>query len=376
MTGPVPPAAVVATPRVLDDPAWFGAAMGTAALAVVAALNPGRIEVLARPSHALGVLLFVVSASVFLGLLVRDFALRGLGRGVRSHLRSPQTGAAYATIPGSLNVMAVAALQLWPSLDERVIGWWIVAALAGTGTTLGLWLIVEFFVSAFEHAGVEARSISGVWFIPETVVLLGALLFSELARTGPAGAAQNLTVLAFALLGAGAVLFAFTASIFINRLVLHAHDPSREVPALVIMMSPMAVTSMALQSVARDASILGGVWSAAVLEMSAVLAAMLWGFGLWWLVVVLVIAKHAGRSALTGTAADWGFVFPPAAMVIATLVLGRFWAAPILEGLGAVLSVVLLVVWTTVVLTSTRIVAASRSRAPRPPDDAARPGGQ
>lgn len=344
------------TVRTLDDPAWFGAAMGTAAVGAVAALNPGRAAALEAPSHVLGVGLLALSSLAFVVLLVRDFGVRGMGRTLRAQMRSPITGAVFATIPGSVNVIAVAAIKLWPWLTTSATGWWFVALLASVGTALGLWLTVEFFVGAFEHAQVEARSISGVWFIPETVILLGALLFSELARTAPV-AAQNLTVLAFALLGAGGILFAFTASMFINRLVLHAHNPKAEVPAVMIMISPLAVTSMALPAVALDATLVGGTWTAAVLEMSAVLAAMLWGFGLWWIAVAAMIASHARRSALTDTAADWAFIFPPAAMVLATLTLARFWQAPLVEGLGVAMSVVLVAIWATVATRSVRIIA-------------------
>ena len=40
-------------------------------------------------------------------------------------------------------------------------------------------------VGAFEHEQFQAEDITGIWFIPETVVLLGSLLFAELAPTGP-----------------------------------------------------------------------------------------------------------------------------------------------------------------------------------------------
>ena len=342
--------------RILDDPAWFGAAMGTGAVAAVAAMNPGGLAALEGISQALGIALLALTIAIFVALAVRDFAFRGMGRTLTSRLRSPITGAAYASIPGTLNVMAVASVQLWPTLTASIAGWWVVAILAGTGTALGLWLTVEFFVSAFEHPGVDARDISGVWFIPETVVILGALLFSELARNGPAAAAHGLTVLAFALLGAGGLLFAFTATMFINRLVLHAHDPRGAVPAVWIMISPLAVTSLALQSVARDATLVGGRWTGAVLEMSAVLAAMLWGFALWWMAAASVITRHSGRAALTGTAADWAFVFPTAAMVIATLSLGRFWNSVVVEILGSAFSVALLVIWAVVATLSARVL--------------------
>jgi tellurite resistance protein TehA-like permease len=335
--------------------------MATAAVAAVAAQNPGQATALTGPSHALGVVLLCMSLVAFAALILRGLASDGVAHTVGDRLRSPVTGAALATIPGSINVLAVAAVRLWPSLTASASGWWSIAALAALGTALGLWLTVEFFVSAFEHPGVDARHISGVWFIPETVILLGALLFSELARTGPEGASQGLTVLALALLGAGGLLFTLTATMFVNRLVLHAHDRSSEVPAVWIMISPLAVTSLAIQSVARDASLVGARWPGAIEETSAVLAAMLWGFALWWTAVAAVISRHAGRAALTGTAADWAFVFPMAAMVIATLALGRVWDARTVEALGVVLSLWLVAVWGAVAAGSVRALRRGRS---------------
>ena len=76
-------------------------------------------------------------------------------------------------------------IRVWPATVSSTAGWWLLATLAGIGTVLGLWLTVVFFVGAFEHEQFQAEDISGIWFIPETVVLLGSFLFAELAVTGP-----------------------------------------------------------------------------------------------------------------------------------------------------------------------------------------------
>jgi tellurite resistance protein TehA-like permease len=113
-----------------------------------------------------------------------------MGRNLAGKLRSPRTGPAYATVPGALNVLAVGILRVWPATTDTPAGWWLLITLAGVGTALGLCLTVVLFVGAFEHEQFKAEDISGIWFIPETVVLLGAFLFAELAPTGPAAAVR------------------------------------------------------------------------------------------------------------------------------------------------------------------------------------------
>ena len=333
---------------VLDDPAWFGAVMGSGGTAIVASMNPGRIGFLTAIGDVTAVLLLVASGAAFIALCIRDFLVKRLGRGLADRLRSPMTGPAYATIPGAINVLAVGVITVWPATISTPVGWGVLAALAGVGTFLGLWLTVTFFAAAFEHEQVRAEDISGIWFIPETVVLLGSLMFAQLATTGPPAAGRGLEVLAAALLGAGGLLFGFTAVIFVNRLVLHPGVHRTGAPAMWIMISPLAVTSLAMQSVAGGDHVLGGSWTSAVHEVATFGAAVLWGFALWWIAAAAVITRHAGRAALTYTAADWGFVFPSAAMVIATLTLGRWWQSGLVEVIGFGLGVLLAVVWVAV----------------------------
>ena len=52
-------------PPVLDDPAWFGAIMGSAATATVAALHPGEIGSLSGFADATAAILLIASITVF-----------------------------------------------------------------------------------------------------------------------------------------------------------------------------------------------------------------------------------------------------------------------------------------------------------------------
>ena len=96
----------------LDDPAWFGAVMGSAATATVAALRPGDIGALSGFAGATATILLISSFMVFSALFVRDFIIKGLGRTLSAKLRSPRTGPAYTTIPGAINVLAVGVIRV------------------------------------------------------------------------------------------------------------------------------------------------------------------------------------------------------------------------------------------------------------------------
>ena len=110
-----PPSVPVQPAPALDDPAWFGAVMGSAATATVASLHPGQIGVLTGFADATATILLIASITAFVVLVVRDFLIRGLGRNLAGKLRSPRTGPAYATIPGAINVLAVAVIRVWPA---------------------------------------------------------------------------------------------------------------------------------------------------------------------------------------------------------------------------------------------------------------------
>ena len=347
----------------LDDPAWFGAVMGSGATAIVVSMNPGQVDALSGFAHVTAILLVIGSGTLFCWLLVRDFAFRRLGRGVMDRLRSPRSGPAYATIPGALNVLAIAVIRVWPGAGATAIGWSVLLGVALLGTALGVALTVILFVTAFEHENFRAEDLSGIWFIPETVVLLGSLLIADLAELGPVFVAQGLAVVATAVLGSGGILFAVTAVIFVNRLVMHAGLPKAGAPAMWIMISPLAVTSLALQAVSAGQKNLGGIWTSAVREGATLAAGFLWGFALWWIAAAAVVTAHVGRSALTRSAADWGFVFPTAAMVIATLTLARTWRSGWVEVVGFVLAVTLGVVWLGVTAATLATIRSGRARA-------------
>ncbi|MFN8125349.1 MAG: hypothetical protein U0R64_02375 [Candidatus Nanopelagicales bacterium] len=296
------------------------------------------------------------SAVFFTFLVVRDFAFHGLGRRVLADLRSPTDGPAYATIPGAINVLAIALVHL---VGFTPVTMWVVLVLGAVGTLLGLGLTVVFFTNAFENREFNAEDVSGTWFIPETVLLLGAMLAGMLSAVLPEAWDRSLGVIAFGLLGAGLILFALTATLYFHRLIQFRQDDSG-VPSLWIMMSPLSVGALALPIVAASTADLGGAWGGAIVQAAHLVAALMWGFSMWWFAAAALVTWRWSGQPLTFTPADWGFVFPFAAMVLSTLALGRLWESGLMEALGVLLSFALAAVWIVVFVSA--IVSLRRAR--------------
>ncbi len=263
-----------------------------------------------------------------------------------SHNAQEKEEARAGTIPGAINVLAIALVHL-VGLPPGSVTMWVVFGLGVVGTSLGVALTVVFFANAFTAEEFRAEDVSGTWFIPETVLLLGALLAGMLSAVMPTEWDRTLGVIAFGLLGAGLVLFALTAVLFFSRLIQYRQDDSG-VPSLWIMMSPLSVGALALPIVASSTADLGGAWGGAVIQAAHLMSSLLWGFSIWWLAAATVVTWRTAGHPLTFTPADWGFVFPFAALVLSTLALGRLWESGLMEGMAVGLGLVLLGVWVAV----------------------------
>lgn len=74
-------------------------------------------------------------------------------------------------------------------------------------------------------------------------------------------------------------------------------------------------------------------------------AAILCGFGLWWLVLALLISLRYVREGLPFNMGWWAFTFPIGVYSLATLTLGRMTGVFLFEGLGAAFVLMLAAFW-------------------------------
>jgi tellurite resistance protein TehA-like permease len=84
-----------------------------------------------------------------------------------------------------------------------------------------------------------------------------------------------------------------------------------------------------------------------------------WGFGLWWLALaVVLLVRYVRNGGVPFHSGWWAFVFPLGAYTAATVTLARSWQSPVLEATSLVLYLGLLAAW---VIVGIRTAAGLRS---------------
>ncbi|MCH9719388.1 MAG: hypothetical protein K0U60_05910 [Actinomycetia bacterium] len=342
------------------NPAWFSAIMGTAGTAAVLALDPLPSVDLAAISTSLAWILLGLSGIAFPILLAQFMRT---SRTPWQDMASPQVGPAYATIPGAMLVLMVALSILLDLGTLPVWAWWLVLVWTAVGAILAVVVTVRLFVAAFADDSFPVQHLSGMWFVPETALMLAGIVLGRMAVSGLDEPINSLIFAAIALVGAGVLLFALTAAVFFTRLILHPHVRANGAPAMWIMLSPLSISILAMQQVSLEAEILNseaGRESAAFLDLLAVL---LWGFSLWWVLAAAAITWGSRAGAFTHSPADWSYVFPLAGLSLATIELSRLWDALPLQWLGATFAILLFAVWITVTTDTLRQRGRSRALA-------------
>jgi C4-dicarboxylate transporter/malic acid transport protein len=331
-------------------PGWFGAVMGTAIVGVAVYLNPGSESSLTHTAHIAGVAFAlaawaaaVLIAGPYLARLVRhpDAAL--------ADLRHPVLGALYGTLAGAILVLAVATATVGGSVLSPHTVVTIVAVLAAVGGLVAFTTGVLFTYVLFTRDGLAADVANGGWFIPPVVSIIVPLTLIPLLPHVGDSAARLLLLAGYAGLGMGLLLFLIVAAVLFGRLVFHPLPPATLAPSLWIGLGPIGVGTLALLRLATAGQPYWGTDAAAVERLSTIGAAVLWGFGLWWLATAAVLlARYLHQGRLPFGVGLWAFTFPLGAYTVATIQLARSWPSHPLEWAAAGLLLLLAGFWLSV----------------------------
>jgi C4-dicarboxylate transporter/malic acid transport protein len=347
-------------------PNWFAVTMGTGVLPIVLVQLPGVGPVL-RPLGEglwwLDVGLFIVFAGIYTTrwALFAGEARRIFEDGVGSMF--------FGAIPMGLATILSGALAFaLPRLGTGVLSvveplWWIdvvMAVACGVG-------IPYLMFTRQEHS---VGGMTAVWLLPvaaaEVVATPGAYLAPHLSD--PANQIAVLTV-GYALWAYSVPISCVMFAVLILRMALHKLPPAGAAASSWLALGPIGTGALDMLVFGADAPAIftarGLPAVAATAQAVGVLGGVLmWGFGLWWLLLATLITIRYFRSAVPFNLSWWGYTFPLGVYAVVTLRLATILRLAFFEVFGVVLAVGLAAVWTVVMARTIRGVLSGHLFAP------------
>ncbi|WP_414041791.1 TDT family transporter [Acidithiobacillus sp. M4-SHS-6] len=325
-------------------PNWFAANMGTGILALMLAEFPygewGQ-KVCAQGLWAINVLFFVLFASLFMGRAV--FYPASFRRLFQHPVQSLFIGA----IPMGFATIINGLLIIWPvtplTLRITLILWWVDVVMA-----LFSVLLVPFFMFTAQEHSVERMT--AAWLLPivppEVTAASGGLLAQHLAPS-----LGSTVIYVSYLLWAISVLLAMgILAILLLRLTLHKLPHQDMAVSAWLPLGPLGTGAMAMMTLgSADKVVFAGSALAAMSQFGSMaglfIALILWGFGLWWLLMAVFFTLRYLGEGLPFNMGWWGFTFPLGVFNAATYLLARETSWSVFLPLGAFFTIALAGFW-------------------------------
>ncbi len=228
------------------------------------------------------------------------------------------------------------------SFGAGVILWWF-ACLTGVFFIF----LIPYMVITKDHA--EPRKVLGFWFLPP--VGLFVLIFSGnvmALRIDDVQSVHTLLLFNTLLMGVAVILTIIIYTIFIYRIFLYDLPKGDVAPSFMIGLAPMGVSIIAINTILPVIHKAGfmGVEIGVLFFLVKIVSLLIWGFGLWWLLMVIgLTTMYFLKHTVPVTLGYWAFVFPPAAFAAASFIVGKSWGIVPIQYFSAGLIMAVVLVW-------------------------------
>ncbi|WP_308445103.1 TDT family transporter [Paraburkholderia flagellata] len=332
-------------------PSWFAMTMGNGIVFLVLLALPFKY----RGLFAIAEALWLLASLLFVTFTVLVVArLIWFPETIRPLLDHPVQSMFLGAIPMGM-VPVINGLSIFgpPIFGARAPGiaqafWWFDAALA-----VSVACFVPFRMFSTQHH--SADQMTAVWLLPVVAPEVVASSAGVLAPRLPRGAAQLMLGTGY-LLWAISIPLAFSIlTIMFMRLTLYKLPHGDLAASSWLPLGPIGTGSLGLlllgnaapaafagsalapvAVVARDAGLLGGL--------------LLWGAGLWWLVIAVIMTVRYFLEGITFNMGWWGFTFPIGVYAGSTFALYGSTQFVVFAAFGTVLTCALGGFWLLVVL--------------------------
>jgi C4-dicarboxylate transporter/malic acid transport protein len=324
-------------------PNWFAATMGTGILSLLL----GQFAALRAVGEALwlfNIALFVLFSLLYGArwLLFFDEARRVFGHSTVSMF--------FGTIPMGLATLINGAmlygLQRWGNgLLPLIEGlWWLDVAMA-----LVCGVAIPFMMFTRQEHSID--QMTAVWLLPVVAAEVAAASGGQLAPHLADTTTQFHVLITSYVLWAFSVPVAFSIlAILILRMALHKLPHENMAASSWLALGPIGTGALGMLLLGSEAPAIfaaNGLESVGAMAEGIGLVAgiTLWGFGLWWMLLAVLITLRYLRSGIPFNLGWWGFTFPLGVYATATLKLAALLHLGFFSVMGEGLVLCLALLW-------------------------------
>lgn len=331
-------------------PNWFAATMGTGVLALALAqlpvASPG-LRGMAEAFWLFNIVLFVLFTALYAArwVLFFDEARRIFGHSTVSMF--------FGTIPMGLatiiNGFLVFGLPRWGEGVVHVaeVLWWLDVAMS-----LACGVLIPYLMFTRQEHSID--QMTAVWLLPvvaaEVAAASGGLLAPHLADAH----SQWVVLVTSYVLWAFSLPVAFSIlTILLLRMALHKLPHENMAASSWLALGPIGTGALGMLLLGADApAIFAANGFPGIGEIAAGLGVVagitLWGFGLWWMLIAVLITVRYLRAGIPFNLGWWGFTFPLGVYSLTTLKLASTLDLAFFSVLGCVLVALLAALWLVV----------------------------
>ncbi|WP_397449301.1 TDT family transporter [Pseudomonas sp. NA-150] len=337
-------------------PNWFAATMGTGILSLTLAQVPLQIPGLRLLAEALwlfNIVLFVLFTALYTARWVFFFdeARRVFGHSTVSMF--------FGTIPMGMatiiNGFLVFGVPHWGDAAVSIaeVMWWLDVAMS-----LACGVLIPFMMFTRQQHSID--QMTAVWLLPvvaaEVAASSGGLLAPHLATA----TAQFQVLITSYVMWAFSVPVALSIlTILLLRMALHKLPHESMASSSWLALGPIGTGSLGMLVLGGDAPAifaangLPGVGEIAN-GIGLIAGVTLWGLGLWWMLMAVLITVRYLRNGIPFNLGWWGFTFPLGVYASTTLKLGSVLNLSFFSLLGTLLVLSLVALWVVVMARTVR----------------------
>lgn len=328
-------------------PNWFAATMGTGVLALALAQLPASIPGLHAFAEGLwmfNIFLFLLFTALYAArwAFFFDEARRIFGHSTVSMF--------FGTIPMGLatiiNGFLLFGLPRWGEGVVHVaeVLWWLDVAMS-----LACGVLIPYLMFTRQEHSID--QMTAVWLLPVVAAEVAAASGGLLAPHLTDAHAQLVVLTTSYVLWAFSLPVAFSIlTILLLRMALHKLPHENMAASSWLALGPIGTGALGMLLLGSDApAIFAANGLPSVGEIAAGLGLVagitLWGFGLWWMLMAVLITLRYLRAGIPFNLGWWGFTFPLGVYSLATLKLASTLNLAFFSLFGSVLVVALALMW-------------------------------